>query len=397
MKQTDNNEIELLLQSLGRRERDRSSLRGFSAPVQEGRGVSDHLDADELNSYAEGVLPAAARVRYTEHLADCGECRRIVVGLTQSTGAANPTEVLDQQSGSGFWNQLAVLFTPPVLRYAVPALVLTAVIAIGLVALRQQRRPELVAQNQPASSASPASELKPSEPLATEVAPPQRRATVSEANPSSTLEKKNSTDDRSKLSQVPAASPADKMTAASAMKDSPHTAPASGGAEPRKVFGKESPAPAPPAEQPVLSEADTGATISRAQAAEREAQERQRKDYRDQRGEESGPNRSNAAKTAASPSAGRLGVAGIRGGPSKDKKESGDEVETRIVSGRHFRREGNVWVDTAYESSRAAINVARGSEHFRSLVADEPGIRAIAEQLRGEVIVVWKGRAYRIH
>jgi hypothetical protein len=40
--------------------------------------------------------------------------------------------------------------------------------------------------------------------------------------------------------------------------------------------------------------------------------------------------------------------------------------------------------------------LARGSESFRALVADEPAINTIAEQLDGEVIVVWKGRAYRI-
>jgi hypothetical protein len=40
--------------------------------------------------------------------------------------------------------------------------------------------------------------------------------------------------------------------------------------------------------------------------------------------------------------------------------------------------------------------MARGSEQFRALVADEPEIKKIAEQLDGEVIVVWKGRAYRI-
>jgi hypothetical protein len=53
-------------------------------------------------------------------------------------------------------------------------------------------------------------------------------------------------------------------------------------------------------------------------------------------------------------------------------------------------------VDTAYNSSLSVINVARGSEQYRALIADEPGLRRIAEQLSGEVVVVWKGRAYRI-
>jgi hypothetical protein len=66
------------------------------------------------------------------------------------------------------------------------------------------------------------------------------------------------------------------------------------------------------------------------------------------------------------------------------------------VMGRRFRWDGDAWVDTAYESSRATTRVVRGSDQFRALVADEPGIRTIAEQLDGVVIVVWKGRAYRI-
>ena len=46
--------------------------------------------------------------------------------------------------------------------------------------------------------------------------------------------------------------------------------------------------------------------------------------------------------------------------------------------------------------NNATVNVSRGSEQFRALIADEPALRSIAEQLGGEVIVVWKGTAYRI-
>ena len=77
-------------------------------------------------------------------------------------------------------------------------------------------------------------------------------------------------------------------------------------------------------------------------------------------------------------------------------KAKDDEAETRTVSGRRFRRQGGVWIDTGYQSSMATTTVARDSEQFRALVADEGGIRAIASQLPGEVVVVWKGRAYRI-
>ena len=81
---------------------------------------------------------------------------------------------------------------------------------------------------------------------------------------------------------------------------------------------------------------------------------------------------------------------------NKDEKAADDAVETRKVSGRRFHREGNAWVDSDYVSGRATVNVKRGSEQYRALIADEPGLRSIAEQLGGEVIVVWKGTVYRI-
>jgi hypothetical protein len=77
----------------------------------------------------------------------------------------------------------------------------------------------------------------------------------------------------------------------------------------------------------------------------------------------------------------------------KDKNEAG---ETRTIAGRHFRKRDNAWIDTAYDSSKSITTYTRGSEAYRSLTADEPAIKTIAEKLDGEVIVVWKGRTYRI-
>jgi hypothetical protein len=76
--------------------------------------------------------------------------------------------------------------------------------------------------------------------------------------------------------------------------------------------------------------------------------------------------------------------------------KDGRRTATKSIGGRHFVRDDNRWVDTEYKSSTAVTNVARGSEQYRALIGDEPGLRTIAEQLDGEVIVVWKGKAYRI-
>jgi len=39
------------------------------------KAAIEHLDADELNAFAERSLPVAARSRFVSHLADCDDCR----------------------------------------------------------------------------------------------------------------------------------------------------------------------------------------------------------------------------------------------------------------------------------------------------------------------------------
>src|ERR671934_59194 len=104
----------------------------------EGAPPSDaHLDADELSAFAEGLMPAPARVAAASHLADCDECRASVVSLARAAGveselerrAAVPVSAASATSAQRRgW--LASLFTPRVLRYAAPALALSLVAAV---------------------------------------------------------------------------------------------------------------------------------------------------------------------------------------------------------------------------------------------------------------------------
>src|SRR5690349_11766035 len=155
MRQKTNNEIDLLLRRMGRDGVPRNS---------EARGGDRHLDADELSSYAQNALPAAARAHYTEHLADCATCRRLVTELSLSLGAAAAPVAATHEPG-GFKTFLASLFSPLVLRYAVPALGVIVVMIVGFVVLRQQRQQEFVAQVQDnkAPVAAPSSPTTPAE------------------------------------------------------------------------------------------------------------------------------------------------------------------------------------------------------------------------------------------
>jgi hypothetical protein len=67
--------------------------------------------------------------------------------------------------------------------------------------------------------------------------------------------------------------------------------------------------------------------------------------------------------------------------------------ETRSVGGRKFRRQGSGWVDAKFKSSMTLKSISRGSSEFDAL---DSGLRSIAQQISGEVIVVWKGKAYLI-
>jgi len=396
MKRDKNNEVDLLLRSLARSGRDDSPM----GSTRENRVLSDHLDADELNCFAEGVLPSAARARYIAHLADCDSCRSTVISLTQASGAAARHETLEQQTGSGFWGKMAALFSPPVLRYAVPALALTAVIAISFFALRQQRRQDFVAQNQPASPAAPEPQDKLTEsPVAQSNNEPAKTRSGVEplAKVDSSGGRKSSQDERSSVAQAPATTTGAEVPTGSPLKDLAQSKQGYvAGAQPS--FAPEPQAVPPPAAKPALREADKTAALQKEELARREVQEPSREQEKNQPRDEGGrhgPSRSNVTVLPGSKRAD--GLMTERGEPkTRSKKDSNEDSETRTVSGKQFRHQGSAWIDTAYDSSRGTINISRDSEQFRALVADEPGIRTIAEQLNGVVIVVWKGRAYRI-
>src|SRR3982750_3767805 len=147
MKHDSDTEMDLLLRRHGRR--GASSVTGAEDDY-DARGKLDamsadatHMDADELSAYAEGALPERARARYAAHLADCDTCRRIVTELVISSGmeAEESGRVVQTVTAPvRSWREwFGALFSPPVLRYAIPALALFAVIAVVLVVTTRKR------------------------------------------------------------------------------------------------------------------------------------------------------------------------------------------------------------------------------------------------------------------
>jgi putative zinc finger protein len=384
MKQETDNEMDLLLRRLGRRP---------DIPLSGANGDVNHLDADELNAYAENVLPAAARARYTTHLAECARCRELVVQLSAAAGVVPVVETTAAAGPSGLKRFLASLFSPMVLRYAVPALGLIVVAAIGLFVLQQrQGKQTRLAQLEQAPTQN--SITKPEQPPASNFSYDSSQAETAAAKPAKS-----------------SGSPENKPAAVAAKPEGGLAGDLASDTVAKKtdqpVTAEPPPAPKPTAvtdeNQQAAAEARKEAPPSRVAQAPTASVNVTAADKVEQTPEAASVNSGPAAdKRQAAPRVGALAGA-VSAGRSKvqrddaaEKEKDQNEAETRTVAGRRFRKQGGVWVDTAYNFSRSATTLTRGSEQYRALIADEPDIKAIADALDGEVLVVWKGRPYRI-
>jgi hypothetical protein len=427
MKRSDNTEMDRLLRRYARL--DGEALRATSDASGDA-----HLDADEMNAYAEGALSDAARSRYFTHLADCDSCRKLVTDLTLAasvTVEGKKRAAVAEASPSRSWRDwLAALFSPPVLRYGAPALALFAVIiVVAIVAMRANRETDSVAQRSTDTRN-----------YSTEVAPGSNSAgdtttttgTV-ENRPSNSaaplIEQQSQTQPDASATPAPAKSaPLEADALPATQENAPKPAPAQPGVAKDSAgeFGiwtgrreqevvTAAPPPPPSNLPPVLS---TPATAAADESSRDKREEQKKAKVAGKDDDETivnenvvgGPGAKQAEANQERRDVGRAMTArpaqkaprsrastASKSGPVDGVEEKEASTETRSVGGRHFRKQGGAWVDTAYSSSRSTTNVARNSEQYRALVADEPGLRTITQQLVGEVIVVWKSRAYRFY
>ena len=420
--QPEDSQIDVLLNRYGREARSGA--------------LAEHLDADELNAFAEGAAPASARSRYVSHLAECDDCRTLVTQLSIAAGAtANMGAGAIETASGSFWQKLTSFFAPPMLRYGAFAAVLVVAVGVTFLALRNQRdSAPRVAQNVQAN-ATEASAVKQVEAGAPEAKQKVQNsaspsATISQAPMSPNVDLKK---DESKIADDSIARPKPEKEAV-ASTDQP-------------VFaGKRAAAPASVEQQPSFAPPPPG-EAGRAQTQSREDRDAQRvasvsvprkSEPSDKlkgmekssggisqtRAAEGGDNRAGNNQAMNQQSANqqnqqnqnrlldsnndatRQGSLAVNRARDEESTETarkpatgvarGDEkkaLETRSTGGHKFRRQGNAWVDSKFKSSMSITNVARGSDAFRAL---DSAVRSIAEQLGGEVIVVSKGKAYRI-
>jgi len=414
-----------------------------------------HLDADEQNAYAENALPAATRHAYAAHLADCDDCRRSVTQLALAAGipiqleereTSRPEKVLPNDMT---WiERLGAFFAPRAWRYAIPALALLLVSAVALMVLtRSSQRDSSIAQRNTEQAAKPSIGQTEETQQATQnnnvaAAPEGETVAGSKALNSNALPANVEIAADSTRGKEPKAGGATKDTA------TPST---SAGAAAAPAADLAAPAPTPVSPEAIIvadeSASKSKATQSVAELARVQENRTQNQTYqrddanmtaRRNEPRRSGPSRGNNIEQAPPSVAGIANTGESRN--NTDKKNESVEVtttpappatkrsarqrnadserdeskasansgqrestrspgpagETRTVAGRKFRRQDGAWIDTAYNSAQAVTIVRRNSEQYRALIADEPALRRIADALGGEVIIVWKGRSYRI-
>lgn len=378
----------------------------------------EHPDADELNAFAEGALPPSTRQRYLSHFADCDDCRKLVSQLAVTTGAGVETRIpASEPIAEPWWKKFGAVFAIPTLRYAAFAVVVLAVGGIAFLAWRQpvQRNAELVAQNQPQTN--PAEAVKPLRSPESEAVREQTMERYADnAIPKPSVPPAADQNRAGLTTADPAPPPPKPVDVLAAAKESaPVVAGAGRKDDAPRVQSSPSYAPAPPTELNRVESRERaqqtpGAvhggprrneSYDKSKTADRGGDFAKARDEDDSRTKnqpatETKQEDSKRAQTASNVADATRTIDAL---PMKARKSEGsgasseEAPETRSVGGRKFKRQGNAWVDSKLKSSMSIRTVSRGSEEFDKL---DSGLRSIAKQLGGEIVVVWKGKAYRI-
>jgi len=376
---------------------------GGQGAVAVGRPASPHVDADTIAAFAENALPSRARPPLIEHFAACDNCREMLSQTillnaeADATAASSVVPAVVAETAIPWYQRL---FKTPGLALAMGGLILVFTGTLAYLALQnrnagteatvsQLNEPEAQRGGPYDSGETGAANANVSVSNATSansvaMAPANSAAAVNPAAPggqpapvANTALAAPETLARGDAAEKLREQPADdgRSTADSVASGVTTTLPAAGAAQPAP------PALEPPAkteEDEKKPDLDKQNEFGKDQELSRRKEANDRGNYRD-----------------APPAAAKSGP--TRSGPFQMQSnqmgnKAGEMSVTRSVGGKTFSNRSGAWYDAAYHG-QATTNVGRGSDEFRKL---DGGLRSIANNLGGVVVVVWKGKAYRI-
>ena len=380
---------------LRRARHDRGVLVGDDPPEK-----TKHIDAHQVAAFVENALPAKTRTLYMEHFADCDRCRRI---LSQSMLMFSEADAKASYSVSAPVVEVTIswyqrLFRTPNLAIAMGTLLLVfgGFLAFTVIQNRQSEQNASVAQvtdnerQKGGSIATNESGNTSSAPAASAT------VTTNTAANSAALPAQNAVPDPL---ATPGEAPADRRAITLAKPSSIATggeSPDSGvvtrdedklGEEARPMSkGAPPPPPAP-------------TILGGALATERES----KKEIEDKKNKDDVSTADTMMRKQAEPPRGRdLPPAPAKSGPVRSgpvntqtnqiQTQIFDMPVTRSVGGKTFNNRNGAWYDSTYKN-QATMNFRRGTDEYKKL---DSGLRSIADNLGGTVVLVWNGKAYRI-
>ncbi len=357
----------------------RKARKGSGAAV----AVAHHLDADAVAAFAENALPQKARSLFMEHFADCDQCRKQLsyTILTNTEAVASPTResasnvIAEAVATAVPW--YSKLFRTPNLAMAMAALVLTFGGVLGYLVLQNRSGEVNVSQvndkgitNAPYSAASaPAAN---SANVAANSAAPANTAVIPSGISNSAAT--GTSAGRADVAGVSGPSPTD--TGTSSGEGYSEAAKPVAAAPPVKTDQPES-------KSDEKNDADKAKETKDLAAAKQESEDRMARETVPPSAKKTGPNRASDQRNALDNNVAAQSVAGGMAAPSPVKTAGGKKFENR----------DGAWYDTAYRS-QGTTNVRRGTDDYQKLDA---GLRSIAQSISGTVVIVWKGKAYRIN
>lgn len=372
-----------------------------------------HVDADEISLFAENALPMKARTRVVEHLADCERCRKILSNIISFNAETKSENVHTKEIVAGAvsipWYKK--LFAFPQIAYAMGALALVFSGVIAFLVLQNSRESQnaSVAQNDMAQEKPLGAKGMNSDGETTST------ETYSMSNSTATNTTTTTSSNTMTVTNNPAANSAVKLPAPMGATNPPE-APTVSLDEAKPSTERESKsetlagvAAKDKSSEPAKKEdfVDDG-PVPRQRDNDRVDSNENQKLAKQQAETQSTivqnqvvitPGERNVQRSAPTNNRGEAGKGNITtssdapaGSDSKNKTAARKVPSKRSAGGKTFNFRDGAWYDSAY-SSGSTINVRRGTEEYKRL---DDGLKSIADSIGGVVVVVWKGKAYRI-
>ena len=364
------------------------SRRDVSASNEAGE---NHLEADDLAAFAENAVPENTRSLYVEHLADCRDCRRILIDLIrlqeaeQEESAAVTTKINQPNrkfSWAKTWRSLAAF---PKIGLAAATLLILLVGASAVVVLQKnsgrsvaQMTPIVVPPIEP-RRVKQRSHSDNDEPDEEEIAPAAEETPQIAETPTPTPERTPNIFDNA--TPTPEATPAGLPPSMRVVKNLTGNT--------RANNQPESTVAAAPRSANVNANVNSNSGAANAPVARKPAPNTNP----GQRAPETTAQNPQITRPFANRQSNTNDTAPpipTRANPVGTSAPNFSEIET--VNGKTFQKISNVWKDKDF-GGQPAKSVARGSDEYKKLDA---GLQKIAERLSGTIFVVWQGKAYRI-